>query len=623
MKINTNISAFNTSRQIKITSYNWGKTTEKLSSGYCINRAADDAAGLAISEKMRRQVRGLNRAAENIQDGVSLCNVADGALNEIHDILQRQRQLLIQAGNDTNSREDKEYIEQEIKELGAEFDRIFEDTEFNERKIFKGKDTILSGPTVRSDQDNTQYEKNAEDYLGRKMIWVDPANPPADHKDLVGTDHLTSLEVLHYQYEVPGCPDEKGHVPYTETDDVQTVHTVVDKEIYERYEYTKIDDAKFLEDVTSLKKPKDCISANGYVSNLTNVAGNLSLSCAMSQMGIKVDGKLVDVSIYGKCIGTTYSENGNSSISQYKIGDNLTLNQRVDLVDSDSDGKGDTYSMIFDVINKDSQDHKVEFRYAFDVMNTPGKCINNGSSSFDLESDYAVITVGAAGPGIYKAMLGSIDDMYGADNWDAANVVDGANAGSHLGACFWAGGTVRAGMINEVAAIKYGPIQIKEPYYVDTYREEKSQYDVTTDHVYTETEIMPEYLDIQAGTENDPGMRIPIRLWNLSADKMGVVAGTDISAFSVKTSLHNIDQAFTKINSIRSYYGATTNRLEHAYKVNKNSEENTQAAESLIRDTDMAKTMVEYSNQSIIQQAASSMLAQANQENQGVLSLLG
>lgn len=103
---------------------------EKLASGYRINRAADDAAGLSISEKMRTQVRGLNRASDNIQDGISLTNVADGALTEIHSILQRQRELLVQAANDTNTELDRQAIEDEISALSGEFDRIFDDTEF-------------------------------------------------------------------------------------------------------------------------------------------------------------------------------------------------------------------------------------------------------------------------------------------------------------------------------------------------------------------------------------------------------------------------------------------------------------------------------------------------------------
>lgn len=127
-----NLLAMNANRQFGIVNKKKAKSTEKLSSGYKINRAADDAAGLSISEKMRRQIRGLHKAEENIQDGISLCQVADGALNETHDILQRMNELAVKAGNDTNSQTDRAFIQTEIDALTEEIDRIANQTTFNE-----------------------------------------------------------------------------------------------------------------------------------------------------------------------------------------------------------------------------------------------------------------------------------------------------------------------------------------------------------------------------------------------------------------------------------------------------------------------------------------------------------
>lgn len=126
-----NLLAQFTNRQLNITSKEKGKSAEKLSSGYRINRAADDAAGLSISEKMRRQIRGLNRASENCQDGISLVQVADGALNETHSILQRMNELAIQSANGTNSSADRAAIDEERKELVSELNRIANTTTFN------------------------------------------------------------------------------------------------------------------------------------------------------------------------------------------------------------------------------------------------------------------------------------------------------------------------------------------------------------------------------------------------------------------------------------------------------------------------------------------------------------
>ncbi|WHY88391.1 flagellin Hag [Neobacillus novalis] len=138
MRINHNISAQNTYRQLSTNNANQAKNMEKLSSGQRINRGADDAAGLSISEKMRAQVRGLDQASKNAQDGISLIQTADGALNETHSILQRMRELAVQAGNDTNNTEDRAAIQKEADELSKQITSISDDTEFNGTKLLNG-----------------------------------------------------------------------------------------------------------------------------------------------------------------------------------------------------------------------------------------------------------------------------------------------------------------------------------------------------------------------------------------------------------------------------------------------------------------------------------------------------
>ena len=136
MVVSHNISAMYAQRQFHIVGNNKAKSTEKLSSGYRINRAADDAAGLEISEKMRSQIRGLNAGAENIQDGISLIQVADGALSEVNDMLHRMTELSVKAANGTNTIEDRRAIQNEINELKTEITRIGKTTKFNEITIF-------------------------------------------------------------------------------------------------------------------------------------------------------------------------------------------------------------------------------------------------------------------------------------------------------------------------------------------------------------------------------------------------------------------------------------------------------------------------------------------------------
>lgn len=152
MIVQHNMAAANTNRQLGITSGQLSKSTEKLSSGYRINRAGDDAAGLSISEKMRGQIRGLERASTNAQDGISLIQTAEGALNEVHSILQRMRELTVQASNDTNVSADRMSIYLEVSQLMNEIDRIASQTEFNTMKLLKNDSLLEDGEITLADQ---------------------------------------------------------------------------------------------------------------------------------------------------------------------------------------------------------------------------------------------------------------------------------------------------------------------------------------------------------------------------------------------------------------------------------------------------------------------------------------
>ncbi len=153
MVVQHNLTAMNSNRMLGLTQSSLTKSTEKLSSGYKINRAADNAAGLAISEKMRRQVRGLTQASTNAQDGISAVQTAEGALNEVHDMLQRMNELAVQAANDTNMTTDKQYIQSEINALAAEISRVATTTTFNEQKLMDG---TFTGKNLQVGSENGQ-----------------------------------------------------------------------------------------------------------------------------------------------------------------------------------------------------------------------------------------------------------------------------------------------------------------------------------------------------------------------------------------------------------------------------------------------------------------------------------
>ena len=176
MVVQHNMQAMNANRMLNITTGAQSKSTEKLSSGYRINRAGDDAAGLTISEKMRSQIRGLNKASDNAQDGISAIQSAEGALNETHSILQRMNELATQAANDTNTDDDRESIQDEINQLTSEINRIQSTTQFNTMNLLdgklKGKNLqvgAISGQTISvsiSNMDATSLKVNALDVKG-------------------------------------------------------------------------------------------------------------------------------------------------------------------------------------------------------------------------------------------------------------------------------------------------------------------------------------------------------------------------------------------------------------------------------------------------------------------------
>lgn len=611
MIIQHNMQSLFANGQLNVIDKKKAESAEKLASGYRINRAADDAAGLKISEKMRQQVRGLDRASENIKDGSALVEVADGGLEEIHSIMQRQRELLVQAANDTNTTADRQAIEDELSALSAEFDRIFEDTEFNTIDIFKGKEKILSGPTMTAPTTTNTTSIPGTPTTTNKDVWLPKSPPPDLNPPPTVTSSSTSQTTETYtENERLLDVDDHGHASYVVTEKTSTDTITTTTKTTTQLTYTKINDP----DYTDLKKPANMVRSNGYI-NVQNVKGNLELSCAMSRLGIKIDGNLKSLDLYGASVpkNTVTSPDGNIAETTYDMGDGITITQKIELINNKE------YKISYRVENQGTSDHKVDVRLAFDVMNTDATSVDDGvTKSYELKSDFAKIGIGVADAD--KGVLGNIEDIY--YQWDE-KVTDGIPVrNNHTGVGYWwEDRNSPIGSVQEFGPITYGPIELlKDPYNELTtvtkdIEIEKKHVDGILSWVY-----QPKYLDIQAGA--NAYQNIPIRLWDLSSVRLGVEVPTDVSAFDTDSSLENMDNALAKISSIRSYYGAMFNRLEHAYEVDCNSAENTQAAESRIRDLDMAEEMVEFSKNSILSQSAESMLAQSNQSMSRVMELL-
>ena len=485
MIVQHNITAMNANRMLGLTTGSLSKSTEKLSSGYRINRAADDAAGLTISEKMRKQIRGLDQASTNAEDGVSAVQTAEGALTEVHSMLQRMNELAVQASNGTNSTSDRQAIQDEISQLNTEIDRVAETTKFNETYLLKG------------DQGTKTINLKAHD-AGLAGTLTDNGNGTATFKmkELNAGDKVT---IGGKEYTIGG-----------EAADVTSMLTKAgvgsktgDKVTINGKEYT------YQEEIAANGADKLKVNKGWYATVPTQGKTELTAD-------------LADNATIAALKSATITAGANSVTT---IDDT-----KADGID-DNDSTIITKQKAYELAGK-------ELLAANQIGDTKGNAtVKNGDNS-DLAYN--------AGDGTFKITVGQTE------------VANRLSFNLHVGS--------DADMTNKI------------------------NVDIET--------MNSAYLGIK----------------NLNvADDSGKAATYAIDA---------IADAVAKVSEQRSALGAVQNRLEHTIDNLDNVVENTTSAESRIRDTDMAEEMVNYSKNSILQQAGQSMLAQANQANQGVLSLL-
>lgn len=545
MVISSNILAMNAQRQFGINTDKKKKTTEKLSSGYKINRAADDAAGLTISEKLRRQIRGLDQGARNTQDGISLLQVADGALSEVHDMLHRINELSIKSANDTNTNEDRAAIQQEVDQILSEIDRISDTTEFNTRKIFTADGSSSS-------------------------ISIDPTS-----------------------------------------------------------------------DKYKVKQIQNSFSVSGTPTNLTEGVKTISAST----QGIVIDGNSVGWS--------SFKDSSNNELDINNIsGGTFNLNYNGLKISFTVDSE-DTLDNIYHALDGATfnVDKSTSMRRFVDYSNSDYNIINYGGSflSFEIEAEeakipteygflYSTISADTAGIKIYSAK----GNLYNSFDWSTAGIQDINNPGGssisiddHVtGVVFtWAltpeatkdnlfqlmNFQISKDYTDEGTRYTFGiNILVEDENYTVSNVKTKAYNPVSEDGSTDETETNS--LWIQSGAEPDDGMYITIGVMN--KDTIGLTDIDVSTADGARDAIDKVKTATNKISEMRSSIGAQQNRLEHTYRNVTNIAENTQAAESRIRDTDMATEMVELSKHNILEQVGTSMITQANQSNQGVLNLL-
>ncbi|QEK11311.1 flagellin protein [Crassaminicella thermophila] len=557
MRINHNLMAMNTHRQLGIGQFNAARSMEKLSSGYRINRAGDDAAGLSISEKMRAQIRGLNQASRNAQDGISMIQTAEGALQETHSILQRMRELAVQAANDTNVEIDRESIQGEIEQLKSEIDRIAGSTEFNKQTLLKGDGKVnLDRTTLVTNSKlsggNTVYTQAkqvstmsggasgiaasgayAEFTLNGEKIRIDIAAGNAEGKASGSIYNVTgNSATVNAKATWGGTSGNNAIKAYA--DALDQVIAANDK-LAGNYD-ARISGTALIIEATATGDFKG--DAGNIAAAVFSVSGNITEGGDVLGSTTDVQAmKTIELSgISGLTTSTTFSDDLNAL-----IGKGLTIN-----------GK------------------QIEFYNAND-----GK-YEGDAIGVNISDAYAETNSTSGAAAVAKAI---------ADQVDIDGVVLSAS-GTNLVV------KAEAGLGKDGNNIEFTDGGVQEDF--------KAEFQIGANQSQT----------------------MEIKIGDMRSDALGI-KDLDLSTKEgAQAAITTLESAIAKVSTQRSELGAFQNRLEHTIKNLDTSAENLQASESRIRDVDMAKEMMEFTKNNILQQAAQAMLAQANQAPQGVLQLL-
>ena len=655
MVVQHNMQAANANRMLNVTTGQQAKSTEKLSSGYRINRAADDAAGLTISEKMRKQIKGLDRASTNAEDGVSAVQTAEGALTEVHSMLQRMNELATQASNGTNSESDRSAIQDEISQLTTEIDRVAETTKFNETYLLKGNtdgttsdmkinahDAGLKG-VLTDNGDNATFELPKDLEKGDKVTIAGTEYTIGDKAGTSTTDGYNTY--ANVQNSVIGAGDsvtDTSGNTYTFVDKIAnandwnngTKFTITDEQGNSK-EYTiaantdltaneiKDTDAKELI-AKELANPSHKVTMTAYNDGTTTKDVNAEVVSSLDskeRSSVAWAGKTVNafktettangglnnadvksVSIGGKDTTITANRPVSSSdiadvVGSMKAGDQLKVGTKTLTIADKTDAKNGEYTVTDALkainVNADDMD-AVEF--AIKSSNKDGikmlasKGITNDATADTtptLDGTNAVTVVGATS----------------SDN--NANTITKAEAYEKMAKELQTASSIGTDDGAEAKVTNHGN---------GKFTIEKGTASVTDSLSFS----------LHVGADADMTNKITVGIDSMSAAGLGIkgINVKDDSGIAATYAIDAIADAVSKVSSQRSSLGAVQNRLEHTISNVDNVVENTTSAESRIRDTDMASEMVNYSKNNILAQAGQSMLAQANQSNQGVLSLL-
>ncbi len=654
MVVQHNLTAINANRMLGITQGTLSSSTEKLSSGYKINRAADDAAGLSISEKMRKQIRGLTKASSNAEDGISAVQTAEGALQEVTDMLQRMNELAVQASNGTNSTTDRQSIQDEIDQLTTEIDRVAETTKFNETYLLKGNADGTSSSQLVNAHDAGLAGKLVDNGKTAKFT-VDSKLNEGDKVTIAGAEYTIGTDAAG-KSGTDGYKKIPGAVDTTKVSAGDSItqkstgisYTVVDKATVADLTGTdyEITPSKSTFTVTHADGSTSVYDAINDATDAKNVIAKELAAGSTITLTADKNGKACNIEIVNS-LTTTGANREISSIkagtvdelvkeskiatdsTQLKEGDSVTINGNTTTFLANTPA---TASDLADIISKLDDGAKVQIGRN-DGNNTKTAVEYTVGSKTDVVNK--VYTVADL-----ANLIQDGDDVNIATNakdYDAINeagakgITISTNGAIDAANKYTAVGNVKSedsDVISKADALQKIAEELQKASSIgtDTAATVKNNNDGTFDINKGSVEVKDKLnFSLHVGADADMTNKITVNLESMSAAGLGIkgINVNDETGMSATYAVDSIEDAIKKVSSQRSALGAVQNRLEHTIKNLDNVVENTTAAESQIRDTDMATEMVKYSNSNILAQAGQSMLAQANQSNQGVLSLLG
>lgn len=627
LSIQNNILALNANRQLGITGKKTGRAAEKLSSGYRINRSADDAAGLAISEKMRRQIRGLTQASANAQDGISMVQSAEGALNELHDMLQRANELAVKAATGTLTEEDRGMVDVEVQQLKAEIDAMARRTEFNKIKLFPDNGlspasasrmegiyrytldydmasgtfkvgSVGGGVTALADAAGTSAQSVLADKIANELLpnavkQIFDAFPSL--KTATGSD-VVKMELEIKYDDGPGNRLAYASVLFYQTGKPAKLSLTVDT-------------ADFTDADAMGTGPNATVLESTLAHELMHSVMQWNLTDGMTGRNNSI--KYPDWFVEGtaQLAGGGFPTNWNDWLKD-------DINGLTNAADTSKDSQIEADLKKYTVDGRPYGHGYLAAAYAGYLANGGG-AVTAANIAAGMDRIFSDLLGGKSfadairdntkkSEAQIKAMFSNADsDLVGFVRQLSYNTNSGGNgAGSVIAAGgLSTGGTNILGNTAPVQSFQIGSTTVN------------NTPGSGGGGNGGQSEII-----LQVGTE--AGQQIKFNLFRMNTAALGLQSSNVKTVDTAKDMIYEISLAITYVSGVRTHYGAVQNRLEHTINNLDNVAENTMAAESAIRDTDMATEMVGYSNYQILLQAGQAMLSQANHSSDSLLTLL-